>query len=65
MESQQFLSLKIRKLTNIRKITNYGEGVEMPQRTLIISKNPKNFIKEGAICKKKILPFFTNPESIN
>lgn len=53
MESQQFLSLKIRKLTNIRKITNYGEGVEMPQRTLIISKKTKIFIEEGTICKKR------------
>lgn len=57
MERQQFLSLKIRKLTNIRKITNYGERVEMPQRTLIISKKTKIFIKEGAICKKRYYHF--------
>lgn len=58
MESLQFLSLKIRKLTNIRKITNYGEGVEMPQRTLIISKTQKILLRKGQYVKKDITIFY-------
>lgn len=53
MDSQQSLSLKIRKLINIRQPTMVREW-KCLKGHLLLAKQPKIFIKEGAICKKDI-----------